>query len=1000
MRHVLIVCRLTLLLSPGLLVHPQLAVTLEGTLTDAGTSAPLGGSGFVVTAYDSAGQVVQSASPDASGHYQIQPPTPGTYFVKVSQASGYVPELHGNIACIAADCPVTSGTPVVLASGSSATVDFALAREGIFTGTVRRASDGSGIGGLHVHVYNASTSLVNTGTSLSPVTTGLDGTYSVGGLSPGIYFARVSIGSSSPTGGIDFIPELYGGLLCPRHVPVTDCRIASGAPIVVNEGATTSGIDFSLDAGATISGTVVSDGTLAPLANVPVAAFAGTVQVADAAGFGTIGTDGAGQYTIRGLPPGTYRVRTMSRPSPPNNYVNEWYSEVCVGCPGVPAGVAVGSGALVTGINFSLATGGAISGRVTCAPGSVRVAGPQIHAYSASGLLVRTIQVQTDALGCSSSDYLIEGLPTGQYFLLARDVPQDPVNIMLPEGGDLIDELYNDVVCVAADCDVRRGTPVAVTAGSTTSGVDFALARGASIDVFPTPPLSIFDARGVELVSVVRQNIGFPLMQFVGLPAGTYFVKIRDTLQFGIVCPDCPPTSGTPILIPPGTASLNMPLPVPPSQRVSGTVRNVVGNTPLSTIGVELYTDAGRRGGSAVTDLFGNYSISSVVPGTYFLRTVNDRGFVDRLYSDVECASCDVRNGTPITVTSGSDVVGIDITLSAGGVLSGKVDGRYRAWRLVMCRSRSTPQRVCSRAGRPPAPTGSSASPCRGKLSGARGGQPDPRWGVVQRPAMHERCVRSGIRHADRHHEWRDYSRCQLHAGVVHGHDDVTGAARIRRHRAFLSAGAFDERWLGAVCVPGDCRRLAVGADARRCQRRALGDTGCVRPPSLHGRCQRRQRMRHRADIYLGRTGLRVHALAVERDSSRFRWHRRRFDRRRLRLSGGYGRYLVCQRPVEHARPDRADREYEFRSRVPDSHSHDRPARIHGTSSGRRVCAAVWCLGPAVEWRAGQRRDRGGGVGARRSGGRARADLPRCAGHRAGRGRLSGYRGVRAGGAP
>ncbi len=672
MRHVLIVCRLTLLLSPGLFVHTQVAVTLEGTLTDAGTSAPLGGSGFVVAAYDSAGQVVQSASPDASGHYQIQPPTPGTYFLKVSQSPGYVLELHSNIACIAADCPVTSGTPVVLASGSSANVNFALAKEGVFTGTVRRASDGSGIGGLHVHVYNASTSLVNTGTSFSPVTTGLDGTYSVVGLSAGTYFAGVSIGSSSPTGGIDFIPELYGGLPCPRHVPVTDCRIASGAPIAVNAGATTSGIDFSLDAGATISGTVVSDGTLAPIADVPVAAFAGTVQVADAAGFGTIGTDGAGQYAIRGLPPGTYRVRTMSRPSPPNNYVNEWYSDVCVGCPGVPAGIAVGSGAPVTGINFSLAPGGAISGHVTCAPGSARVAGPQIHAYSASGALVRTIQVQTNALGCSSSDYAIEGLPTGQYFLLARDVPQDPVNIMFPEGGDLIDELYNDIVCVTSDCDVRRGTPVAVTAGSTTSGVDFALDRGASIDVFPTPPLSIFDARGVELVSVVRQNIGVPLMQFVGLPPGTYFVKIRDALQFGISCPDCPPTSGTPILIPPGTAALNVPPPVPPSLRVSGTVRNVVGNTPLSTIGIQLYTDAGRLVGSSVTDLFGNYSIQPVVPGTYFLRTVNDRGFVDKLYSNAECASCDVRNGTPIAVASGSDVTGIDITLSGGGVLSGK----------------------------------------------------------------------------------------------------------------------------------------------------------------------------------------------------------------------------------------------------------------------------------------------------------------------------------------
>ncbi len=168
-----------------------------------------------------------------------------------------------------------------------------------------------------------------------------------------------------------------------------------------------------------------------------------------------------------------------------------------------------------------------------------------------------------------------------------------------------------------------------------------------------------------------------------------------------------------------------------------------------------------------------------------------------------------------------------------------------------MCQSRSTPQRVCSREqGDLQLRRAVPHHLASGKLSGARGGQPDPRCGVVQRPAMHERCVRSGIRHADRHHEWRDYSRCQLHAGVVHGHDDVTGAARIRRHRAFLSAGAFDERWLGAVCVPSDCRRLAVGADARRCQRRPLRDTGCVRPPSLHGRCQRRQRMRHRADIY------------------------------------------------------------------------------------------------------------------------------------------------------
>ena len=265
-----------------------------------------------------------------------------------------------------------------------------------------------------------------------------------------------------------------------------------------------------------------------------------------------------------------------------------------------------------------------------------------------------------------------------RYYLRVRDYPADPFNPQFESTGEFVDELYNDIVCVTSDCDVTRGTPVTVTSGSVTAGVDFDLARGKSISVpgagaafgGPAPSLSVFDERGVPLVSVVRRNL-FASPEIVGLPPGTYFVKLNGILYYGIGCPDCPPTSGTPILIRPETPPFALGFPLLDTRRVSGAVRDDLG-APLSTMTVELYTDAGRLVDTTVTELLGKYSIASVFPGTYFLRTRNDRGYVDAIFANTTCASCDIRTGTPVVVAA-ADVTGIDFTLSGGGVLSGQV---------------------------------------------------------------------------------------------------------------------------------------------------------------------------------------------------------------------------------------------------------------------------------------------------------------------------------------
>ena len=376
---------------------------ISGTVVDALTLAPL----FIppdipydryrVSVFDSGGQLTGTVSTDASGHYAFADRLPGTYFVAMRDPSGYVPEVHNDISCLEADCPPTIGTAVVLGAGTVATINFALDPGGVITGTVRRASNGSGIQGLAVSVYKSTKTLV------ASAVTGAGGTYSVSGLPTGSYFAVVGAGSV-PQASQDFVFEAYGGFVCPS----IECQVTLGSPIAVTQGATTAGIDFSLDHGGSISGTVIAGGAPAPYPSV-VSAYAGNIAVATAVAAAN------GVYAIVGLPPGAYRVVAVAAPSSP--YVSQ-----CVGCPGTPPAVVVAAGAIVSNVNFSMSAGGAISGNISCEkrrPSDFN-SGPSILVYDQSGHPVRN----TGAGGCST--YTIGQLPAGQYYLLARDTPAIP----------------------------------------------------------------------------------------------------------------------------------------------------------------------------------------------------------------------------------------------------------------------------------------------------------------------------------------------------------------------------------------------------------------------------------------------------------------------------------------------------------------------------------------------------------------------------------------------
>src|SRR6185503_18718636 len=280
------------------------------------------------------------------------------------------------------------------------------------------------------------------GVRVDVATTDSGGAYLSGrGLPAGTYFAR-----TRRTGA--YVAELYDNSVCAGQ-----CQVNRGTPIAVTLGATTGGIDFGLRVGGRIAGHVTDSVTHASLVNTSLSIYGGNGSFVTFAN-----TDLAGDYlTADGLPSGTYYV-TAGGPG----YVGQVYdAHVCVGCaPTSGNGVSVTAGATTSGIDFALGAGGRIAGSVT-ATGGAALPGVNLEIRNAAGTFVTS--ATTDSGGRFLSD---GGLQAGTYFVNVRN-----------ELG-YVDEVYDNVTCVRGCANATAGTAVAVSLGSTTSGVSFALASG------------------------------------------------------------------------------------------------------------------------------------------------------------------------------------------------------------------------------------------------------------------------------------------------------------------------------------------------------------------------------------------------------------------------------------------------------------------------------------------------------------------------------------------
>jgi hypothetical protein len=627
---------------------------ISGRVTDAATTTGL--SWTEVDIYTENGGYGGYGYTDDTGSYTTSTGLPaGRYHARSYSYSGYINEVYEDKPCVGSwYCPLAEGTPINVNPGATTPgIDFALDRGGQIAGLITDASTGSGVSLIEVDVYSASGRYMSYGYSDG---TGSYATY-VGGLPTGRYYA----GTYQYSGGL-YVDEAYD------NVPCAGCRPEiRGTPIDVSIGATTPAIDFALDKGGSIAGKVTSavDGT----------GISGSVYAYTTNGFFVRRATvlAGGNYTLSGLPPGHYVVYTANS----KGFINEVYDDrPCVGydcdvTAGTPVNVTAGS---TTTANFVLSAGARISGRVT----------DQATGSGLSGVTVSILKPPSGSVTSLSTDslgYFVStagsgnGLPTGGYYVLTSN------------SLGYQDELYDDIPCLG--CDVTLGTKVQLTAGKTTSGINFALSqagtgriagtvtRAATGDPLPLLSVQIYDSTGRAVSSLTTSYLG--TYQSGALPPGNYYVAAsvrsadyRDELYDNVpFCSGCSPLVGTPVTVTAGNTTSGIDIALDTGGRIEGRVTDASTGAPVLVAYVYAFDASGQPERAVPVDAIGNYSVNGLAAGTHYAIADIGWGYVNQLYSGLPCPVCDPTTGTPITVTAGSTTGGVDFAVAGGGRIEG-----------------------------------------------------------------------------------------------------------------------------------------------------------------------------------------------------------------------------------------------------------------------------------------------------------------------------------------
>jgi hypothetical protein len=377
------------------------------------------------------------------------------------------------------------------------------------------------------------------------------GPYSIDGLPAGTYFVRVEDPVHVQSGKLDpdsgfYIPKLYKDVVCVHE----RCSVTSGTPVTVAAGTATTGIDFNLEVGARITGSITP----------PLAFGALDLVLYDSNGIRVdrvkrYAADFLGvpfpevSFAARGLPPGVYFLRTVSLA------MDEAYDDIpCEGCPpltGTP--IILTAGESRSNLKIDLAPAPFLTGNVTDAATGAPIHSTFVDVYSADGRLSATVASGSDGVFTAA-------VAPGTYYARTRD------------NTGHVDEAYLENPCAA--CDITASTPIVVTSSGKT-GVNFTLVGGVGLSgtilraggsVLTGASVTVFDSSGVAVKRAVSSSTG---AWTAYVTPGTYYVRsdpyqgVVQQLYKDLPCPrgTCDPRTGVPIPVSGSTTGIAFSLP-------------------------------------------------------------------------------------------------------------------------------------------------------------------------------------------------------------------------------------------------------------------------------------------------------------------------------------------------------------------------------------------------------------------------------------------------------
>lgn len=508
---------------PGIDFTLDPAARISGMVANAAGGAAINFA--TVTAYARIGTTifnVGSASTNASGAYSIGALPGGTYFLLTSNSSGFRNEIYDNMPCqvsCSSTTAVNEGTPVVVAAGTTVTgKDFALDEGGRISGTMTDATTGAPIANSFVSAYIKVAGFANFAGS---ATTNAAGQYTIQGLAAGAYGVVTSQSSN-----VNYTNEIYNDILCPIGCSTTT-TVESGSLVPVTLGTTTPGINIALSPGGSISGTVTNEATGSPIPNLSVTA----VVIVGASTFTRSGsTNATGNYTITGLPAGSYGLYTSG-----GSFIHEIFDNMpcptsCSSTTAFDAGtrVPVTVGGTASGRNFALqprATG-SITGLVTDDASGLPIAGVGVEIWSVSGTSLSFIGTSTTNV---SGVYTRTDLAIGSYRADTSGTHR------------FRNEVFDGIPCLSSLCStsvISTGTPIDVTAPGP-AVASFALSRGDGVTGTVTNAATGQPAAGVTVSLYQRPSGQFAgsastndrgVFVVHGVPNGTYVALTSNSL--------------------------------------------------------------------------------------------------------------------------------------------------------------------------------------------------------------------------------------------------------------------------------------------------------------------------------------------------------------------------------------------------------------------------------------------------------------------------------------